>query len=112
MEFSQEEKKLLEAQIVTTIQDGLEKGVLTEKDPPLIADFVLERIDAVRTRQEVILFLSDLAARWPHFLTLRIIAQGKYTERIEAEVAGGVAALAEHGKIEEAISLAKSATQA
>lgn len=110
MDQLQNHKKEIETQIVETMISALENEKITESESSEIAAFVLDRIDAVTTTQEMTTFLQDLAAKWEIFGSLLFLEQADLKERVEDEVAAGVLLLAEHGKLDDAIRLARSAT--
>lgn len=90
---------------------NLEKNAISEAEITPIADFVLAKIDSVNNETDVATFLSELSSRWPIFGNIASIQQGENQEKVEGEVAQGVLSLAQSGKIDEALSLAKSVTQ-
>jgi hypothetical protein len=90
---------------------NLEKNAISEAEIAPIADFILARIDSVNNEIDVTAFLSELSAKWPMFRNIASIQQGENQEKVEGEVAQGVLSLAQSGKIDEALSLAKSVTQ-
>lgn len=110
MEFTPEEKKELESAIVDKIIDALEHEVITQADTATISDYVLTHIDTLTHELEVQVFLKNLSEKWKIFEPLLLLKQGEYKEIVEDEVAEGVLILAQHGKVDEAIKLAKTMT--
>lgn len=110
MEFTEEHKNRIERAIVETVISALENGNLAESELSQIANFVLEKIDQIKTHDELVIFLSDLSSRWPIFTNLETLEKGEIEEKVEDEVAEGVLTLAQSGKIEEAVNLAKTIT--
>lgn len=110
MDFTESHKKEIEKQIVEAIITSLDKDNLKTTELPNIANFVLERIDNIKTHNELILFLGELARIWPVFVNLTAIEKGEVKEIKEDEVAQSVLTLAKSGKIDEAINLAKTMT--
>lgn len=111
MDFDTDHKKRIEAKIVELIAEGLEKGNLKEEDSKEIADFVLGRIDLIKNHLELETFLSELSLKWQVFKVLENIEKSESREKAEAEAAEGVLILAKHGKINEALHLAKTMTK-
>lgn len=103
-------KKSIEKDIVEQVIMGLEKGFLKEEELPLIGQFVLEKIDLLKNQQELIAFLGELSSKWPIFENIKKIEEGRVREKEEDEVAEGVLTLLKHGKIENALNLAKNIT--
>ncbi|OGH12343.1 MAG: hypothetical protein A2776_02525 [Candidatus Levybacteria bacterium RIFCSPHIGHO2_01_FULL_40_10] len=111
MEDFTKHKTQIEKEVVERVATGIEKGDLKEEDLPLIGRFVLEKLDLARNQGELVSFLSELSARWPIFLTIEKIEEGSLTIAEESEVANGVLTLLKHGKIDDALSLAKNQTK-
>lgn len=104
-------KKLIEQHVVERMITALDRDEINDNEVPLIADFVLTHIDAVATEDEKMVFLRELAERWRIFTGLLVTQSGEVKEKVEDEVAGGVLTLAQSGKIEQAIKLAKTMTE-
>jgi hypothetical protein len=100
------DKKLREA-----IVAGVENGKLEETDLTPLADLILERFDTIRNEEELLIFLRELAERWDAFSHLVILEEGKQKDAAEKKVLDQVMDLTHNGNIDEAISLAKSATR-
>lgn len=110
MDFSAEEKTEIERKIVDTIVLALENGNLSQEELPDVADFVLEKIKLVKTKEELINFLTELATNWQIFANIKDITEGEVKERKEDKAYGDVLNLAKGGNIEEALKLAKTVT--
>lgn len=111
MDSFAQHKNDLEKRIVETVITSLEKNSLEESQLAEIADFVLGRIDTIQTQEELIAFLNELSFKWPLFSNLSLIEKGDVKDKVEDEVAEGVETLAQTGKIDDAIDLAKTITQ-
>lgn len=111
MPFTDEHKHELEKKIVETLIGALEKNELVEDQLSIIAGRVLERIDTLSTQDELAEFLTELCVEWPMFQQLLEIELGKVKSEVEKKVAHEVLLLANSGKIEEAIRLAKTMTE-
>lgn len=110
MDFTQEHKNEIERKIVEAIIAGLENKSLLESQLSEIADFVLQRIDAVKNQDELLAFLADLSSKWSIFNNVKLTEEGEVKAEAENEVAKGVLDLAKSGKIDDAIDLAKTMT--
>ncbi len=99
-----------EKDIVECVVLSLENGNIKEEDLPEIGQFVLDKIDLLKTHEELSAFLMELSSKWPIFLNIAKIEKGELQERAESETADSVLTLLKHGKIDDALSLAKSET--
>lgn len=111
MDFSEEHKKKIEDEIVTTMIHAAQTNIIKEDELPVISNMVLQKIEGVYDQITLQEFLKDLASRWPIFKPLLLLEIKDMKEKVEDEVAEGVLLLAKYGKIENAIQLAKSATK-
>lgn len=109
MELSVEKKKEIETALVEVVTKALTEDTLTEEEAPTVASFILDRITAVRTQQELLAFLRELSAQWSIFTPLLVIESGEIKEKSEEVSVKQIEALAEHGNIEEALQAAKNA---
>jgi hypothetical protein len=110
MEFTADHKKHIEDEIVKIMINASQTQQLSDEDLSVISTVVLDTIDQVSDQVTLQTFLQDLVSRWPVFKPLLILELKEMKEKVEDEVAEGVLLLARHGKIENAIKLAKSAT--
>jgi len=111
MNNASEHKKEIENAIVDNMISALEKEKITEEDMSIISGYVLDHIDSATNYTTTTDFLKDISTRWSIFEPLLVMEKAGMTKKIEKEVAEGVLILAQHGKIENAIKLAQSATQ-
>lgn len=111
MIFSAEHKELIERQTLDVIATALDRNELTEAGIPPISRFILNRIDSIHNTDELILFLQDLSVKWPMFKGVLDIEKGKLHTVLEKKAVSDISTLTHNGNIEEAIHVAKSATQ-
>lgn len=111
MQLSQEQRDAIEKSIAELIIKGLREGLIQEEDLSPIGKFVLEKIDIIQTEEQMVAFLTELAQKWPLFSNILTIEKGKVTENSESQVAQNVLDLAKEGKIDQAVDLAKTATE-
>ncbi|MCL5433148.1 MAG: hypothetical protein M1524_03510 [Patescibacteria group bacterium] len=109
-DFTDEQKNEIEKRIVETAIDGIERNVLAEDQLALISSFVLEKIDNIKNTDELIFFLKELTSKWEIFSQIQSFIERQGNIQQEAKVAEDVSRLANDGKIDEAISLAKATT--
>ena len=110
MDFTAEHKKEVEKRIVQAVIDGLEKGILSPDDARSAATFILSKVYEINTEDQLTNFLKELSSQWPIFGNLYTIEQGEAQEQKEEAVAQKVEELTQSGKIDEALTLAKSVT--
>lgn len=111
MDISQQHKEEIERKIIESIIVNLEENKLPQEELPIIADFVLGKIDTVKNHDELVIFLTELSTKWPIFTNITSIEKGEVKEKVEDKVAEDVLNLAKSGKIDEAIGLAKTMTE-
>jgi len=109
--MSDQGKEDVQRKILEQIVLSLEKEDLKTEDVPVISRFVLEKIDQIANEEQLTFFLNELSQKWPVFEGLLVIEKGKEKEKNDQIVASQVLELAKDGKIEEALSLAKNATE-
>lgn len=110
MQLTQDIKEEILNLIADQLPIGLEDGSIKEEELEQIAGFVLDKIENIQTEEELREFFKELAEKWPAFTKLKVIEVSKITKRIEDQAALDVLKLAREGKIDEAMSLAKSVT--
>ncbi|MEK9176303.1 MAG: hypothetical protein AAB520_02550 [Patescibacteria group bacterium] len=110
MDQIQKHKEQVEKQIVDMGIDKYGDGTISKEELSKIADFVVEGMEKVKTQQDLSEFLAFLASRWSFFQNLVTIEQGAVKEASDKQVYTGALDLAKHGRIDEAVKLAKTAT--
>ena len=70
MDFTEEQKKALEHKLVESIIVGLEDEKIDIHDLHPIADSILEKIDHLKTTEEVEGFIKHLSGKWNIFHSL------------------------------------------
>ena len=109
--MTNQEKEDIEKKILEEISNALEKGELKADDSAAIANFILEKLDGVSSSTELVNFLQELSQKWPVFNNLLEIEKGKQEQKDDQVAVGQVEDLARKGKIDEALSVAKSAIE-
>lgn len=104
-------KQLLCQQIVDALTAALDKDEISSDDLPVISSSVLDEVNSATDENQLQAVLKGLADEWPVLANLVVLEQGQAKEKVEDEVAKGVSTLAQSGKIDDAISLAKTATE-
>ena len=88
----------------------MEAGRLSEQDLTDIANFIVDNLRPTKDKFGIGKFLNDAAAKWKFLEGIKLTEESELKDAVEDEVFDGVITLAKHGKVEEAIRLAKSAT--
>lgn len=110
MSLVAEQKELIYKNIVDIILEAIRVKDIESFELSNIAEFSLKRIKELQNENDTHLFYQELAERWPVFELLLEEEQGKISKQTEGEVSEGVLTLLHHGKIDDALSLAKTAT--
>jgi hypothetical protein len=112
MEFTDEKKKEIEKQIVDKSITALEQGFIEEDGLGKISQFVLSKIDSIKTHEELLSFLRELSGKWHFFSDMLVIESGEAELAQEKKSISEIEKLAKSGNLDEAIDLAKQATEA
>lgn len=110
VELSLDKKKEIEQRLVETVISSLEKGELTTDDYSKVSSLILEKMKTVTTQEQLAQFLKDLSAKYPIFSKMTTLHMGEEQEKKDEKTTQDVVKLAESGKIEDAITLAKTVT--
>lgn len=110
MKITQNHKDEMEKKLVECIVLALENNSLQESELPQIANLILDKIDNIKTQTELISLLEELSSRWPIFKNIELLENGELKEQKENVAIQDVLELAKSGKIDDAIDLAKLAT--
>lgn len=105
-----DEIKVIEQEVVDTLVASLDKEAISEQELPTIADYVLTHIDNLKTKDEIMPFLRQLSEKWRIFTPLLVMHSGEIKEKQEGKVAKDVLSLAQLGRLDQAIKLAKTMT--
>ncbi len=100
------DRRLLESLIT-----AIEADKINDEELPVLANFVLEKIDSTKNHEQLIKGLEELSAKWPIFDNIEELERGEVQEAKEDKVEQDVLNLAKNGRVEEAISLAKTMTE-
>ncbi len=111
MDFDETQKTAIEKQVVDVIILSLENNTISESELPAIAQFVLDELGKVENNDQLLVFLSELSIKWPGFKNIEVVEKGKLSDQVEDKAVQDMLQLAKSGKIDEAISLAKTITQ-
>jgi hypothetical protein len=111
MNSLQEHKRQIEKQIVDKALSEYGEGKITREQLKQIADYTVDAMSKIQNHAHVISFLNALSTHWTFFQGLAMVEEGEQRDLEETEVHSGVLTLAQNGKIDDAIKLAKSMTE-
>lgn len=103
-------KRNIEQKIADTILSNLENENITRSEASSISNFVLDKIDVLKTQEELLNFLRELSARWRIFSSLLVLESGEIKEIMDTKAAREALTLTKEGKIEDALNVARAAT--
>lgn len=105
-----QQKTEIERAIVEELLQQVDAKTITLEESMPIVNYCLEKIKPLTTKEEITAFLTSLSAQWPMFNKLVIIENAKEKEANKDEVVDEIVSLAKDGKLDEALSVAKTAT--
>lgn len=105
-----QQKEEVQKIILREISDGLKNGKLTADETTKIASFVNEKVRLINDRNELLVFLKDLADRWPIFNNIYQVEKGKEEQKEDVQAVIRAEELIKEGRLDEAIMVAKKAT--
>lgn len=111
MEFTKEKKQELEKAIVDKSITALEQGFIKEEGLGEIAQFVLGKIDNIKTQDQFIEFLRELSNKWHFFSEILVIESGELDLAHDQKSIEKIEQLTKSGYLDDAIKLAKEATE-
>lgn len=85
----EDQKKEIELSIARTIVTQVKNGNIEFATGQQIAQYTLEHIDTTKTGEDLVMFLGDLAKKWPIFATLHELFKVRMneTKHIEEQLA-------------------------
>lgn len=110
MALTPEQSNAIYKHIIITITEGLDSGELEAWEASEIAEYVLGRVDKLESENDKYKFYEELSALWPFLEVLLEEHAAEMIEKTEGEISEGALALLQHGKVEDALNLVKTAT--
>ena len=110
-------KDKIGTRIAGILAESLSQGTITEDQSDEIANYVLENIDLAKTNSELFTFIENLSAKWSIFnsiLTSSDQAQVPSVNQVQEktdEIIHTAEDLIKENKIDEALQVAKTATE-
>lgn len=111
MELNSERRKEFGKQIVETVLQALSSDTVSVQEASQMSRYILDNIIDIKTDADLVTFAKSLAEKWQLFQHLATMEEGYAQEAKEDAVANKVEELTQSGNLDEALNLAKSATQ-
>lgn len=108
MDYFAQHRHQIEKDLAYKLIDVFEKGNLKIEEVSEIAGRLNDEIEKINNTTELRVFLDTVSARWPVLSEVVTKEKAVTSEEKDSEVYSGVLALAQNGKIDKAIKLAKS----
>lgn len=101
-------KLSVEKALALKIIDIYESGGMNQDDITKTAQYLNSEIEKINNKTDFRAFLDSVAARWPLLSEIALSEKEDSSEEKDSELYSGVLALAQNGKIDKALKLAKS----
>lgn len=111
MALQEDEKNGVLKKIIDTMLVGIDADELETYELSEICQYSLQRVDQMDSINEARSLYIELSERWPIFALILDEEENKEHKRGEEELSQSAATLIQHGKIDDALSLVKKATQ-
>lgn len=105
----QQYREKIGTSLTLRLNDAYAQGVLSEDETPVIAQFILDRIDKVNNHQELLSFLEELSNKWPLFGPVLMIEKSQKNEENNQQSVDKIEQLIKENKIDEALNVAEKA---
>ncbi len=109
MEFTIDKKKSVEKMMVDSMIDAVGAGIISEEELTVVSDFILNRIDAIKTEEELVTFLIELSQKWSFFLPIERFIEGEAKEAEDKKSVDKAENLIKNGQIDQALQVLKAA---
>ncbi len=110
MALTQEQSNAIYKNILSALQGGLETGEIEAYEASEIAAYILDEVEKIDDESKTNDFYTKLSEQWPFLEVLIKQNREDQLETMENEAAEGALSLLKHGKVEDALSVAKAAT--
>lgn len=98
----------IERDFALKILDVYEAGNFSKEEVITVARYINEEMEGIDNKTDLITFLDYVSSNWPALSGVVSKEKEITSEEKDSEVYSGVLALAQNGKIDKAIELAKS----
>lgn len=106
--FDKDYKNRVGKQLALQIAHCLKNNQLDQKQVAQASDFILSKIDAIADYQQLIVFLTELAQKWPVFNEILVLERAASQKEQEQLVSQKVENLAKEKKIAEALEITQT----
>lgn len=87
VQIDEQTKKKIYEDLAEALIAGLEKGLIPEQDSQDSSAFILDNLDAIQTREELIRFLETLCRRWDIYREVYLeVKKGELLDSIQSEL--------------------------
>ncbi|MBI2036692.1 hypothetical protein HYT17_03620 [Candidatus Microgenomates bacterium] len=111
MDFDEARKDIVGERLIRRLARALGDGEVTQEQASDASSYILDTIDTITSREQLIVFLTELSQKWPVFSEILTLEQGEAQDKKEDEKVEQVEDLLKENKIDEALKVAESATQ-
>lgn len=87
VQIDEQTKKKIYEDLAEELIAGLEKGLILEQDSKDSAGLILDKLDKIHTREELIVFLELLSRRWDIYREVYLeVKKGELLDSIQSEL--------------------------
>lgn len=94
--------------LATRLNDAYAQGAVSQEESPVVAQFILDKIDTLNNHEELMAFLEELANKWPVFGPVLVLERSMDSEEKNSETVNQAEQLIKENKIEEALALVEN----
>ncbi|GEM_PF-2606300 len=98
----------VEKALALKLIDIYESGKISQEQIAATATYLNSELEKINSKSDLSSFLETVAARWPALSEVVMNEKADSSESADHELYSGVLALAQNGKIDKAIKLAKT----
>lgn len=98
----------VEKALALKLIDIYESGKITQEQVAATATYLNNEFEKINSKTDLSSFLETVSARWPALSGVVLNEKADSSENADSELYSGVLALAQNGKIDKALKLAKS----
>lgn len=109
MELSQEHKLKVEQRIMETIMNALDKDEITTDDYNAMSEFILGKIEGIKTHHDLVIFLREISEKWKIFTFVLTLENGEVKKIEENKAVEKVEQLTQVGDVNQALEEARKA---
>ncbi len=110
MALTQEQANGIYNHILDIVLLGLESGGLEAWESSEIAEYVLGKVEKIESESDTYKLYEELSSMWPFLEMLMDEQKADMQEKREGEISEGALTLLQHGKVDDALDLVKTAT--